>query len=129
LHVRSLKLLALPTLAAVAAALVVPLTSSAAKKPKAMALKATVGPGFTISVTAGKKKGNFVAQPGTYTITVYDKSNIHNFHLIGPGVNKKTGVAAKGTYKWKLKLKTGTYRYVCDPHASIMKGKFRISSF
>jgi plastocyanin len=126
--VRSLKLAALPALAAVTAALVVPLTSGAANSPKTFVMKAVVGPGFNISVTAGNKKGNFVAQTGTYTITVFDKSNIHNFHLMGPGVNKKTGVAAKGTFTWKLKLKTGTYKYVCDPHASIMKGQFRISN-
>jgi plastocyanin len=125
---RKAKLLSLPALAAIAAALIVPLTSGAANSPKTMVMKATVGPGFTISVTAGTKKGNFVAQPGTYTITVYDKSNIHNFHLIGPGVNKKTSVAGVGKTTWKLKLKTGTYKYVCDPHASIMKGKFRISN-
>ena len=117
---RSLKLLALPAFAAATAALVIPLTSGAANAPKTMVLKAVVGPGFNISVTAGTKKGNFVAQTGTYTITVYDKSNIHNFHLMGPGVNKKTGVAAKGTYKWKLKLKTGSFLFVCDQHATIM---------
>jgi plastocyanin len=26
-----------------------------------------------------------------------------------------------------VKLKRGTYRYVCDPHASFMKGSFRVS--
>jgi plastocyanin len=26
-----------------------------------------------------------------------------------------------------LKLKRGTYRYVCDPHSSVMKGSFRVS--
>ena len=116
------------TVAAAATALALPLASGAANKPAAMVMKATVGPGFTISVTAGKKKGNFVAQPGRYTITVFDKSNIHNFHLMGPGVNKKTSVAGTGTTTWHLTLKTGTYKYVCDPHASIMKGKFRISN-
>jgi len=29
---------------------------------------------------------------GTYTITIHDKSNIHDFHLTGPGVDKKTSV-------------------------------------
>jgi plastocyanin len=64
---------------------------------------------------------------GTYTIKVADKSNIHNFHLSGPGVNKTTSVPGTGTSTWTVKLKQGTYRYVCDPHASIMKGSFRVS--
>jgi plastocyanin len=64
---------------------------------------------------------------GTYTITVRDRSNIHNFHLTGPGGNKSTSVAAVKTCTWTVKLRRGTYRFVCDPHASIMKGTLRVS--
>ena len=64
---------------------------------------------------------------GTYVITVRDRSNIHDFHLIGPGVNKKTSVAAVKTYKWTVALKRGTYRFICDPHASIMKGVLKVT--
>ena len=64
---------------------------------------------------------------GTYTITVPDRSPIHNFHLTGPGLNKKTSVAKVGTYKWTVKLKKGTYRFVCDPHASIMHGVLKVT--
>ena len=52
-------------------------------------LTGTVGPGFTITL---KKLGKKVItlKAGTYSITVSDKSNIHNFHLRGPGgVNKE----------------------------------------
>ena len=52
---------------------------------------------------------------GTYVITIHDRSSIHNFHLTGPGINKKTSVPAVGTTKWTVKLKKGTYRFVCDP--------------
>ncbi len=73
-------------LVAVAAALVVP--SALAKSSGT--LVGTVGPGFTITLTkAGKKVTTLPA--GTYTIKVQDKSNIHNFHLTGPGVNKRDG--------------------------------------
>jgi hypothetical protein len=116
--------LILPVAAAAALALAAPVGSNAAS---IRSLKAVVGPGFTITVMAGSHKAT-INQPGRYTIAVYDKSSIHNFHLIGPGVNKKTGVAFKGRVVWHLTLKTGTYRYVCDPHASIMKGKFTISN-
>ncbi|MDX6452976.1 MAG: hypothetical protein QOH16_3025 [Gaiellaceae bacterium] len=88
-------------------------------------LVATDGPGFTITLTKGGTKVRSLAA-GTYTITVRDKSNIHNFHLTGPGVNKKTSVGAVATFTWKVTLKKGTYKYVCDPHATIMKGSFTV---
>ena len=88
-------------------------------------LNGTVGPGFTISLTQGGKKVTML-KAGTYTITVQDKSNIHNFHLIGPGVNKKTSVGGTGTTTWTVTLKKGTYKYICDPHAAAMKGSFMV---
>jgi plastocyanin len=116
--------LILPAAAAAALALAAPIGSNAAG---IKSLKAVVGPGFNISVTGGGHKAT-INQPGRYRITVHDNSNIHNFHLTGPGVNKKTGVAFKGTVVWTLTLRTGSYKYVCDPHKSIMKGKFTISN-
>ncbi len=105
---------------AAAAALVVAAPSTAATK-----LVATVGPGFTINLTKGGVKVKSLPA-GTYTITVRDKASSHNFHLTGPGVNKKTSVGAVTTVTWTLKLKKGTYRYVCDPHATAMKGSFTV---
>ena len=34
---------------------------------------------------------------GKYVFKITDKSSIHNFHLTGPGVNKKTSVGRRGT--------------------------------
>ena len=108
-------------LAAIVAALVVPAAGAATGK-----LVATVGPSFNISLKqAGKTVTTLKA--GTYTITVSDKSNIHDFHLTGPGVNKKTSVGGLGTTTWKVTLKKGTYKYVCDPHSTIMKGSFKVT--
>src|SRR2546430_7513087 len=84
-------------------------------------LTAADGPGFTITMSAKSVKA------GVYRITVKDRSNIHNFHLIGPRVNKATSVAAVTTSRWTVTLKRGTYRFVCDPHASIMKGVLRVT--
>ena len=92
----------------------------------ASSLTGTVGPGFTITLTQGGKKVSKL-KAGTYTIKIADKSNIHNFHLTGPGVNKKTSVGGTGSTTWTVKLKSGTYKFVCDPHASIMKGSFKVS--
>jgi plastocyanin len=92
----------------------------------AKTLSGTVGPGFTISLKSAGKKVKSV-KAGRYTIRVSDKSNIHNFHLRGPGVNKViTSVGFKGTKSTSVKLKKGTYRYVCDPHSSEMKGSFKV---
>ena len=89
-------------------------------------LNGTDGPGFTITLTkAGKKVSKL--KRGTYIFKVNDKSNAHNFHLTGPGVNKKTSVGKTGTSTWKLKLQKGTYKFICDPHASFMKGSFTVS--
>jgi plastocyanin len=85
------------------------------------------GPGFTITLKqAGKSVKTLKA--GAYTITVQDKSSIHNFHLLGPGVNKLTTVSFTGAKTWKVTLKPGTYTYQCDVHASFgMKGTFRVT--
>ncbi|HEY7730658.1 MAG TPA: plastocyanin/azurin family copper-binding protein [Gaiellaceae bacterium] len=114
-------------LTAVAVGLVAVAAASAAKSPK---LKGSVGPGFTISMSVKPKKA------GTYSITVTDKASSHNFHISGPGLPKSntkkvtvaTAVGATGTITLKnLKLQAGkTYRFVCDPHASAMKGSFKV---
>ena len=87
----------------------------------ANALAATVGPGFTISMNKKTVKS------GTYVITIHDLASIHDFHLTGPGVNKKTSVAGTGTTKWTVKLKKGTYHFVCDPHHTIMHGVLKVT--
>ena len=85
-----------------------------------------VGPGFSIEVTKGGKDVKTL-KAGTYKIKVEDKASIHNFHLFGPGLNKKTGVSFTGTKTWTIKLKKGKYTYQCDPHAANgMKDSFRV---
>ena len=111
----------LVALAVLVAALAVPAALAATPT-----LTGTVGPGFTITLTQGGKKVSKL-KAGTYVFKIADKSSAHNFHLTGPGVNKKTSVGGKGTKTWTLTLKKGTYKYVCDPHASFMKGSFTVS--
>jgi plastocyanin len=111
----------LVVLAVLAAALIVP--SAFASTPT---LTGVVGPGFTITLKKGTTKVTKL-KAGTYLFKISDKSSIHDFHLTGPGVNKKTTVGGTGSSTWKLTLKKGTYRYVCDPHASFMKGSFTVS--
>jgi plastocyanin len=88
---------------------------------RANSLTGTDGPGFTITMSKATVKA------GTYTITIHDRSNIHDFHLTGPGVDKKTSVSAVSTTQWKVTLKKGTYRFVCDPHHTIMHGVLKVT--
>ena len=83
-------------------------------------LNGTVGPGFTNLM---KKKPT---KAGKYKLVISDKSSIHNFHLKGPGVNVLTSVSAVGTKTFNITLKRGRYTFVCDPHATVMKGSFTI---
>ena len=108
---------------AAAVAALVAIAPATAAVPK---LVGTDGPGFTITLKKGGKKVSKL-KPGKYTIVVKDLSSAHNFHLTGPGVNKSTTVAFQGTKTWTVKLKKGTYKFVCDPHAPIMKGSFKVS--
>jgi plastocyanin len=93
---------------------------------KTPGLVGEVGPGFEIEVKLNGKDLKTI-KVGTYKLKVEDKASIHDFHLIGPGVNKKTSVSGTGDQTWTVKLKKGTYRYICDPHASVMKGSFKVT--
>ena len=91
-------------------------------------LAGTVGPGFSISLAKAGKNVKTL-KPGSYTITVKDKSASHDFHIFGPGVAKVvTSVSFVGTKKVTVTLKKGTYTIQCDPHAqSGMKSTFKVS--
>jgi plastocyanin len=102
------------------------LVLGAPAQAKSTKLVATVGPGFTISLKTATGKRVTTLKPGAYAISVTDKASSHNFHLTGPGVNKKTGVGAMGKQTFTVTLRKGTYRYVCDPHASSLKGSFTV---
>ena len=85
----------------------------------------TVGPGFTIGLKLDGKKVTKLKAGVPYRFTIHDRATIHDFHLTGPGVNKViTSVGFTGTKSIVITLKKGTYRFVCDPHASMMKGSF-----
>jgi Copper binding proteins, plastocyanin/azurin family len=60
---------------------------------------------------------------GRYRIVVSDRSARHNFHLRGPGVDRATGRAFKGTARWTVRIAKGTYRYGSDPEP--LEGRLR----
>lgn len=96
--------------------------SAGASTPK---LSGFVNDSFKIGVTKGGKTVSSL-KAGMYVLVVADTTSNHNFHIKGPGVDKATSVGGKGTTRWTLRLRKGTYTYVCDPHSSFMKGSFTV---
>jgi plastocyanin len=94
----------------------------------AKTVNGTVGPGFTIGLTMQGKKVTKLKAGTAYRFVISDRSSIHNFHLSGPGFNRVlTDVEFTGTKSFLLRLKKGSYRFVCDPHSGSMRGGFQIS--
>jgi plastocyanin len=83
-------------------------------------LAGSVGPGFEISLNQTS------VAAGSYTLTVDDQATSHNFHLTGPGVDVTTDVGETGSKSFDVTLEAGTYTFVCDPHASSMKGTLTV---
>jgi plastocyanin len=105
------------------AALVLPSAVAQADNPKLVAVVGT-NDAFVISLRDGD--GNAVTQlaPGTYDIAVSDRSESHNFHLKGPGVDQSTPIGEKQDTSWTVTIGDGRYTYVCDAHSSQMRGYF-----
>lgn len=95
--------------------------------PVPVRLVATVGPSNTISLTRNGARVRTLTA-GAYVVVVRDRSKRHNFHLTGPGVNRKTAVARTGTATWSLRLGAGTFRYVSDPQARRVRGSFTVTA-
>lgn len=90
-------------------------------------LHGRVGPGTTI--TLKRANGTLVTHlsPGTKRIVVRDRASSHNFHLRGPGVDRRTGVSFVGRRRWSVQFSPGTYRYICDTHPDTMRRTFTVS--
>jgi plastocyanin len=103
------------------------LAGPSAAGPTAKPVQGSVGPGFTINLTAGGKRVTKLKAGVPYRFAISDASSIHDFHLTGPGVDRMlTSVDFTGTKSFVLTLHKGVYRFFCDPHAAIMHGSFRV---
>jgi plastocyanin len=90
-------------------------------------LALTSGPGFTISLKTAAGRAFKSMKTGTYTVVVRDRSTLHDAHLVAPGYNRRTTVPFVGSQTWKVKLaRVGTLRFLCDPHASQMRGSKKV---
>jgi hypothetical protein len=80
---------------------------------------------ISLKTSAGAKVKSLTARK--YKVTVADTSKTQNFHLKGPGVNKKTGVAARAKATWTLTLKPGKYTYRSDKSRKL-RGSFTVKA-
>jgi plastocyanin len=115
------------TVVAAAACVSLALAASAPAAPAPKTVLGSVGPDFTITLTLGNKKVTTLKKGVRYRFAISDRSSIHDFHLTGPGLDRVlTSVDFTGSKTVVLTLRKGVYRYVCDPHSSLMHGSFRV---
>lgn len=106
------------------------LTSGAAGAPskETFGLKGEVyRTGFKIEMKNAANRKLTTVKAGSYRIKIEDAAAIHNFRLRGPGLNQATSVPRTTEAIWAVTLKRGTYTFLCDPHASAMRGTFRVT--
>lgn len=90
--------------------------------PAPKRLNATVGPGATISLRTAAGAVARALKAGAYIVTVRDRSKLHNFHLSGAGVNRKTGIGQVATVSWRVTLKPGKLVFSSDKSPTKLRG-------
>ncbi|MDQ2969392.1 MAG: hypothetical protein M3R37_13900 [Actinomycetota bacterium] len=112
-------------LVALLAALFLPSALARADNPR---LVATVGRNDSFAISLSDASGNPVTHldPGTYDVAVHDLSEMHNFHLHGPGAQQATAVGNVEEVVWTVTLTDGKYAFDCAAHASTMNGWFTV---
>ena len=51
---------------------------------------------------------------------------MHNWHINGPGVDRKIGVAFVGTKRFTITVTAGNYEIQCDMHPTTMNTRLRV---
>jgi hypothetical protein len=94
--------------------------------PPPRRLSATVG---ATSISLRSPSGARVTRlkAGPVVIGVLDLSTRHNFHLVGPGVNRATSRGARLKTTWRLMLRRGTYVYRSDAAPTRLRGTFEVT--
>jgi plastocyanin len=82
---------------------------------------------FTITLTTEDGAAVTSLPAGDYTLEIVDKTDIHNFHLTGEGVDVTSEVSGQEDENYDITLVAGSYHYQCDPHASQMNGDFEVT--
>lgn len=108
-----------------------PPTPSPLPLPRVRTLRATVGPGPSISLMTASRRPVAAIESGEYRIVVRDRSRSENFHLTGPDVNRRTGVRFHGTQVWHVDIGGSVpyghrYAFFSDSGPARLRGWFRI---
>ena len=82
---------------------------------------------FTITLTSEDGTNVTTLPAGDYTLEIVDKTDIHNFHLTGSGVDEASEVGGQEDKEVPITLVAGSYHYQCDPHSSSMNGDFEVT--
>lgn len=108
-------------------ALLLPSALARADNPKLVGI---VGTNDAFVISLRDASGNLVTHldPGTYDVAVSDRSEVHNFHLKGPGTDERTPIEATQEVTWTVTFAEGRYAYMCDAHASVMRGYFLVGN-
>ena len=84
---------------------------------------------FTITLTTEDGTDVTSLPAGDYTLEIVDKSDIHNFHLTGPGgVDVMSEVGGQEDEDYPITLVAGSYHFQCDPHSTQMNGDFEVTA-
>jgi plastocyanin len=128
-RIRIAAVAAVAALGAAGAAIGVASAASTAAKADPMLIgKVGINDAFviTLKTSAGKKVKTL--KSGFYKLKITDGSDIHNFQIEGPGLDKRvTTVSYKGTKTVRLHFRKGKYKFYCQPHESSMFGFFKVT--
>ena len=83
---------------------------------------------FTITLTTEDGTDVTSLPAGDYTLEIVDKSDIHNFHMTGSGVDVMSEVGSQEDEDYQITLVEGSYHFQCDPHSSTMFGDFDVTA-
>jgi hypothetical protein len=78
---------------------------------------------ISVKTSSGAKAR--VVAAGSYRIAVRDTAKTQNFHLTGPGVNRKTTVVGTSRPTWSVRLRAGKYTYRSD-RTRRLRGTFTV---
>ena len=89
----------------------------------------TVGPGFSIRLDAPGRLDRHAARPRHLRrSSSRDLAVEHNFHLTGPGVDRRPRSRRPGRRHLDRHVRDGRYHFVCDPHSTTMRGEFVVGN-
>jgi hypothetical protein len=90
-------------------------------------LTGRVGPAKTISLKNSSGAAVKSLKAGTYKLAVRDSTKVDNFHLLGKGVNKRTGIKFKGSVTWTVTFKARSSYTVRSDASKKLRRTFKVT--